>query len=424
MRVTPLDPWIAGRTGSDAGASRAAVTDHQLGGLNDTLALVADASRFYRGRLPHRLASLDELGQLPFTTADDLRADPMGFVCGSQGRISRVVTLDTSGTTGPPKRVAFTTADQELTIDFFAVGMSTFTRPGDRVAILLPGETPGSVGDLLATALTRIGATAMLHGVVLDPDRSRQRLIDDKADVAVGIPTHMLAVARDPGPQPVMRSVLVSTDHLPDAIVETLETTWGCTVYDHYGMTEMGLGGGVECEARDGYHIREADMIFEVIDPATGEPVTDGHPGEVVFTTITRSGMPLIRYRTGDLSRLLSGTCLCGSVVKRLARVRSRLDGHVELAGHTLTMSQLDEVLFDIPGIVGFTAEVTADGLSIGVRTTGRLDPEPIRARLLDALPYLRGAGLRIGSADTSPPTAGKRRIFDVRNMYFCPTGL
>ena len=420
MRITPLDPWIAERIGIGSLVTRSALETYQLHRLNDTLALAATGSRFYNGRIPQHVNGLDELATLPFTSADDIRKHPLRFVCGSQGRIDRVVTLDTSGTTGRPKRIAFTAADQELTIDFFAVGMATFTRDGDRVAILLPGGTPGSVGDLLATALRRIGATPLLHGPVFDVPASLRRLIDDRIDVAVGIPTHMLAMARYPAPQPSLRELLVSTDHLPDPIRHALEATWGCTVYDHYGMTEMGLGGGVECGAHDGYHMREADMIFEIVDPLTGSLIGDGQMGEVVLTTITRVGMPLIRYRTGDVSRLLPGTCGCGSAVARLHGIDRRLDGLVEIAGTPLAMPELDGVLFAIDGIIGFDATVTTAGttdrLTVAVTTTGTWEPGRIRSALVADLPQLSLVELRIEQADSGAPVLGKRRIIDRRS--------
>jgi phenylacetate-coenzyme A ligase PaaK-like adenylate-forming protein len=429
MRITPLDPWIATRIG-EAGSvvGREALEAHQLRLLSATLALASDGARAYRGRLPHRLDRLDDLADLPFTTADDLRADPMGHVCGSLGQVERIVTLDTSGTTGRPKRIAFTAEDQELTIDFFAVGMSTFTRPGDRVAILLPGETPGSVGDLLATALARVGATPLLHGPVSDPEASLRRIVDDGADVVVGVPTQVLAMARHPATpelRPALSAVLLSTDHLPAAIARAIEIAWGCTVYDHYGMTEMGLGGGVECQAHQGYHLREADMVFEIVDPASGAVVADGEPGEVVFTTLTRSAMPLIRYRTGDLSRLATGACPCGSAVRRLQPVRNRLDGAIGIGGiggvggHALTMADLDDALFPVEGVIGFDATVTAesgrDRLILSIRTAGAWDPEPIGSALLAAVPSLVGVDVRIEPAVDGPATVGKRRITDLR---------
>jgi phenylacetate-coenzyme A ligase PaaK-like adenylate-forming protein len=129
-------------------------------------------------------------------------------------------------------------------------------------------------------------------------------------------------------------------------------------------MTEMGLGGGVECQARRGYHLREADMIFEIVNPATGQSVVEGEAGEVVFTTLTRHGMPLIRYRTGDISRWLTGECPCGTPLKTLERVKSRVSGHVAIGDQwQLTIAELDEALFSIAGVLDFSAAIAHEGV-------------------------------------------------------------
>ena len=98
-----------------------------------------------------------------------------------------------------------------------------------------------------------------------------------------------------------------------------LEGALGCRVYDHYGSTEMGYGGALACGQGPGLHLREADLYFEVVDPATGRPLPEGAFGELVFTTLTRRGMPLVRYRTGDLTRFLPGACPCGCPLRRIA---------------------------------------------------------------------------------------------------------
>ncbi len=465
MRLTPLEPWIARKTAdrgpqtaaltNDEGRAtkverpssfvlrhsseeqvpsavrglRSAVSDYQLARLKATVELARTKSRFYRERLSGvaEVESLDDLASLPLTTAEDVRADPLAFVCVSQDEIARVVTLDSSGTTGTPKRLYFTKADQELTVDFFGVGMSTFTGPGDRVLILLPGETPGSVGDLLAKGLERIGAVPIKHGPVRDPAATRAVAVREAATVMVGVPTHLLRLVRTMAPGealPPVHSVLLSTDHVPQAIVHAIESAWGCTVYNHYGMTETGLGGGVDCKARRGYHLREADLLYEVIDPGTGLPAAPGKPGEVVFTTLTREGMPLIRYRTGDYGHWLETPCPCGTSLKTLSHITTRLSGPVDLGGGLwLTQPDLDEALFAVDGVLNFATEVAraeaGPRVSVAIQITPTANPDIVRAEALNALralpPFTSATrlslDLHLSTEPISPPTLAKRAI-------------
>ena len=386
---------------------------YQLERLRDTVEWARRHGRFYRGLLTGAtfteraqgagprdpniadVASLADLRRLPFTTARDLRERGLEFLCVSQDDVSRVVTLNSSGTTGTPKRLYFTADDQELTVDFFRVGMSTLTAPGDRVLILLPGEVPGSVGDLLAMALCRSGVTPIPHGFVRDLPAAVELVRREKPTALVGVPVEVLALARYAEEVVAesfrLKSVLLSSDQVPDSIVRELERVWGCQVFEHYGMTEMGLGGGVDCEAHAGYHLREADLYVEIVDPLTGEPTPEGARGEVVFTTLTRRGMPLIRYRTGDLSRFLPEPCPCGTVLRRLERVRGRDAGReagpaARGGGRScqVTMPELDEALFEVPGVVDFTAAVSRARhparLAITTWSVGRADHAVERA--------------------------------------------
>jgi phenylacetate-coenzyme A ligase PaaK-like adenylate-forming protein len=124
-----------------------------------------------------------------------------------------------------------------------------------------------------------------------------------------------------------------------------------------------------------GYHLREADLYFEIVDPKTGEPLPDGETGEIVFTTLHCKSMPLIRYRTGDLSRIMLEPCGCGTILKRLERVRDRVDGFVLLGRcGSISISALDEALFDIPGVLDFAATFAPgqpQRLEIGVYAPG-----------------------------------------------------
>ncbi len=286
-------------------------------------------SPFYRKHLAgfsaKDIVSPEDLAKLPFTTADEIGRQPLSFLCVSQSEIDRVVTLQTSGTTGNPKRVFFTSGDHEGTIDFFHHGMATLAGPGDKVLILMPGTLPGSVGDLLAKGLQRLGATGIPHGFVRNASETLAIMEKERVDCLVGLPTQVLRLARSSGGMAAPKAVLLSADNVPEAVSNALRYTWGCEVYTHYGMTEMGFGGGVECDARKGYHLREADLYVEIVEPRTGGPLPEGEPGEVVFTTITRKAMPLIRYRTGDLSRFLPVPCPCGSALKLLEPVRGRV---------------------------------------------------------------------------------------------------
>jgi phenylacetate-coenzyme A ligase PaaK-like adenylate-forming protein len=395
MNITPLDPWIHHKiAASQPQLTRAEIEAWQVRKLNETLALARAQSPFYRKLLagmPKTIAGLDDLTQFPFTTPQDICRNPLQLVCVSQDEIQRVVTLQSSGTTGAPKRIYYTAQDQELTVDFFGVGMSTLTRPGERVLILLPGETPGSVGDLLSKGLQRLGMEPISYGPVYDPLHTLEVIATRQVDCLVGSPTQMLGLARRWQPdRHKPRSVLLSTDYVPAAIVKTLEQAWGCEVYNHYGATEMGLGGGVECGARRGYHLREADLYFEVINPLSGQPVQEGEYGEVVFTTLTRRGMPLIRYRMGDRSRFIPAACPCGTALKTLEKVSRRFDGFVALGEAILCLPDFDEALFGLPDLLNFSVTVIAEGaLRIEAQMLNDVDVSHEIERALRTIPAL-----------------------------------
>ncbi|HYA43324.1 MAG TPA: AMP-binding protein [Syntrophobacteraceae bacterium] len=437
MRVTPLESWISGKIGNRRGnLTRREIEAYQLEKLRETIRWARTKSSLYKTRLAHtgedKVCRLGDLERLPFTSSEDIRRNPLELLCVSQGEINRVVTLATSGTTGDPKRIYFTLDDQEATIDFFHHGMSTLARPGDRVLILLPADRPGSVGDLLAKGIGRLGALGIAHGPVRDLRNTLHVMERERVDSLVGIPVQVLALARHwSGNVRPVRNVLLSTDYVPGAIIRELRRIWGCEVFTHYGMTEMGYGGGVECAALFGYHLREADLLLEIIDPATGDPVEEGKPGEVVFTTLTRRGMPLIRYRTGDISRFIAEKCPCGTMLKSMERVRGRTEGNLKIgSGVALSMVDLDEALFPLPGLLDFSAVLTGDygkdRLCIEILAM-EANGEKMASRArsaVDSIPAVRAA-CREGAlsvsvavrreAQTGLMGVGKRRIVDLR---------
>jgi phenylacetate-CoA ligase len=171
--------------------------------------------------------------------------------------------------------------------------------------------------------------------------------------------------------------VLLSADYVPESLVKNIEENFGCTVFSHYGMTEMGFGGGVECSAFEGYHLRESDLYFEVLDPESGMPVEDGLLGEVAFTTLNRRGMPLIRYRTGDISRFIEGNCGCGSNHRRLDKVRGRKSEFIELPnGLFIGLPELDEEMFKIRGVVNYKVKLYRGNLFSALKLLVKVTPE------------------------------------------------
>jgi len=424
MKKTPLEKWIGGKLPDTHGSLSERIARYQLQKLRETVAYVRERNSFYRGLyagvVDDPARDFAAFSRLPFTTAGHLRREGMKMLCTSQDEIERVVTLQSSGTTGPPKRLFFTAEDLETTIDFFAHGMATLVEPKDTVIIFLPGTLQDSVGDLLARALVRTKVKPVVWGPIRDTAAARAEIMQHPNSCLVGIPTQILALARgDYGriiPHGWVKSVLLSTDYVPAAIERELERCWGCRVLTHYGMTETGLGGGVECTAGEGYHLREADLYTEVVDPVSGLPLPDGEEGEVVFTTLNRKGMPLVRYRTGDRARLITTPCSCGTVLKRLGRVQGRIETEVRLKdGQRLRMSDLDEVLFPIPGVLDFIAQVDSQGRRDQLRLCIHAVPggeERVARRTLSAL--LHGA---------VTGTLFKEKVLYLENIAFSNTG-
>jgi phenylacetate-CoA ligase len=358
--ISPIPPWTARRTGLGSRLSSETLEEWQLERLRQVIQYAGGKSRFYRRHLAHvdpaAITHRDDLTEIPFTFPKDIVEQGSGMVCISAGEISRITTLFTSGSQGPPKRICFTRNDLDRTVDFFAHGMSTMVTPKDRVMICMSSGTPDSIGDLLHKGLSRIRVSSRIYGNIRDADHAAGQA--GQFDCLVGLPAEMLYLARTaPGLRPA--TVLLSADYVPDSIIQVLESTWQCRVFTHYGMTETGYGGGVQCGARQAYHLRDADLLVEIVDPDTGSPLPLAQTGEVVLTTLQNEAMPLIRYRTGDLARIITDPCPCGASLHRLDKVSGRLSNAVRMDGqHCLNLAQLDEILYAIPGLRGYRAAV------------------------------------------------------------------
>lgn len=344
MRRTNLDSWIEKIEALPA-LTREGLESLQLQRLNETLAKLRQRGGFYKD-YPEKLNSLEDLRTLPFTTAADLAAHPEKFLMTSQSQVSRVISGATSGTTGPAKRVFYTERDTEHTVGFFAAGISEMLQPGEKCFIAFPFSGPFGLGDLIAKAVERLGAIPIRAGFGQTWGEMINLLKQTQPQTYIGFPVTLLSLIRlYDGDFPIQRA-LVSGDACPQGVMEELEKALGSKPYPHYGSRECGLGGAVTCPAFEGMHLRENHIIPEIIDEK-GNVLPDGEYGELVITTIGADAMPLLRYRTGDFTRILP-PCKCGGVTKRLDTV-SRKEG-------VPSIEELDSILFHIPELVDYRA--------------------------------------------------------------------
>lgn len=342
MKRTALEQWIS-QIEALPNLTREGLESLQLQRLNETLARVKARGGFYKD-YPDHLDDLRQLQTLPFTTAADLAAAPEKFLLTSQSEVSRVISGATSGTTGPAKRVFYTQKDTENTVEFFAAGISEMLSPGQKCFIAFPFTGPFGLGDLIAQAVERLGGIPIKAGFGQTWGEMLLLLTATQPETYIGFPTTLLSLLRlYPGDFPVQRA-LVSGDACPDGVMAALEKALGSKLYPHYGSRECGLGGAVTCPAFAGMHLRENHIIPEIID-REGQVLPDGSYGELVLTTIGADAMPLIRYRTGDFTRILP-PCACGGVTKRLDTV-SRHEG-------AISIEMLDSALFSLPELVDY----------------------------------------------------------------------
>lgn len=344
MRLSPFDPWIAATLGCPGPhPDPETLRTWQLGALQRTVAHVVAKSPFYRkllaGLPPGFPNNFDEWATLPTTRPEELVIDAMRFLCVSQDDVVRMVTVATSGTTGSPKRLAFDAADIESTLDCFRVTMTTLSQAGDTVLVMFPATVQNSVGDLILRCLPLYGATGIAGDPTGDPARLAEDLRRYKPQCMI-VATSQLARAKDDpaviqAARECLHTMVFASQYLPREMKTEISEKFGCPVFDYYSATEMGYGGGMECEADCGYHLREADHYFEVLDMHADRPLPPGEVGEVVFTTLSRRAMPLVRYRTGDAARMVPGPCPCGSPLRRLGPILGRIerrDGTIRIA--------------------------------------------------------------------------------------------
>ena len=262
--------------------ARADVRTYQDFKLRQILRYCREKSTFYRDLFqtasvePDDIRGSGDLAKLPFTEPYHIAENAYRFLCTSQAEVARPYTFVTSGTTGPQKKIFWTQRDLDRIIDFMAAGIGTVADVGDTVLILLPDGRPNSQADLLFKGVKKLGATPVVANIDLSAQELLRVIDESGCTVIFGFTRKLFRLSKELQLQCNLREkgvkvLFLASEYLPAAMRQYLQQTWDCEVRTHYGLTEMGLGVAVECEACNGYHFNEADLLLEVINPRTGE---------------------------------------------------------------------------------------------------------------------------------------------------------
>jgi len=350
--------------------NRVVLERFQIFKLRQIVAYVIKKSPFYRDLfskhcvLPSPVETPADLRRIPFTEPEDIIKDPYRFLCVPMGEISRIVSLATSGTTGEKKRIFFTEGDLRRIVDLLSANTKAVL--GEKkaiVQIMLPGETIMGQADALAKGVEKAGATPVVTGITSDIMKQVRAIAEHGSTALVGYSFYLhrltkLASERCELREMGIETIVITGEPVPAAVRNTLEDAWKAKVFCHYGLTEMGFNAGMGCHSGKGYHIHESDYLVEVINPQTGQPVVDGEEGELVITSLKREGMPLIRYRTRDLARIIVKKCACGSILKRIDMITKRTCTGIKLGTSEIYPFTFDESLFSIPMVLDYQLEV------------------------------------------------------------------
>lgn len=416
--VNPLEEWIHNKVRAEFKASpefRRAIGREELGTIErrdlrefqlhrfrQQMAYAMENAPYYQkkfadaGIRPEDIRTWEDLEKVPLTDPSDLAAEPFTFLCVSQSKIMRAFT--TSGTSGMRKRLFYTQDDVLNIVDAIAAALKSVGMSGDDcLQIMFPAVSAWDPGLMLDGACKVAGMRSVVCSSV-DVDEQVRTMEQNGTRIMIGLTSFLYRVtvlAKDKYDLRAMgmKAIICSAEPLPEAMRREMQSAWGCKVLSHFGMTEMGLATSIECEAADGLHIDEADYMAEVIDPETGKHLPDRVPGELVFTSLSMQGTPLIRYRTRDVSFLIEPPCRCDfRTIGRMGKVQGRMDAQTKIGyGQKIYPVLFDEVLLNVPGVLAY--RVGLDRVGFRDRLTFRVelkgDPEAGKAAVYDALVQL-----------------------------------
>jgi len=379
-----------------------------------------ELERLQHRRLSERFGVEPEtLQEQPFRVKSELRdAYPFGLL---QVPLEECVRIHaSSGTRGKPTIVAYTRGDLAAWADCCARALAAAGgRPGTVVHVAYGyGLFTGGLG--LHYGAERLGCTVVPASGGNTP-RQAQLLEDLGAEILCCTPSYALAIA-DYVSEPArlrLRGGVFGAEPWTEGLRKAVEHALGLTALDIYGLSEvMGPGVSAECiEGRDGAHVNEDHFLVEVVDPESGEALADGEVGELVFTTLTKEALPLLRYRTGDLASLTREPCACGRTFARMSRVVGRTDDMLIIRGVNVFPSEIERALLAVPELAPhYQLVVERPGHldELIVQVEGTVDAGPVREQLMSVLGLT--ARVEVVSPGTIPRSEGKAlRIVDRR---------
>lgn len=344
-------------------------------------------SRFYKRLYDENsvdigsILSLDDITKLPFTTPEDLalysnngdmmagdkktNAEAVGlnkcqynFLTTSQSKVERAITFTTSGTVGPKKRIFFSNEDIETMTDFMAVGMNTvMDENGTTQIFLAPGPQMGQA-DLLSHGVQKMKGNFIVTGMLTDSRTQIETIIKNGSTVMFGETRLMYRITKEMEkeydlPSLGLKTIFVTTSYLCETMRKYLEKAWGARVTTHYGLVEMGLGVAVECGRDCGYHYDELDVAAECVDPETGDTKADREVGEMVFTSLSRDVMPIIRYKNKDIAWMDKNNKKCDGL-EIIGPVHTRIEAMVSLGKDMIYPTYFDDLLFGVDKLIDY----------------------------------------------------------------------
>ncbi|RYD01370.1 phenylacetate-CoA ligase [Desulforamulus aquiferis] len=342
--------------------NREELQELQLSRLQKTLESVYQNVPLYKelfdrqGVKPGDISSLADVSKLPFTTKAELRDNyPFNMFAVPMKKVVRLHA--SSGTTGKPTVVGYTRQDIETWSELVARMISAAGVTDEDVAQVSFGYGLFTGAFGLHYGLEKVGATVVPSSTG-NTEKQIMLMQDFGTTTLIGTPTyalHIAEVAKGMGIDPKslgLKYGLFGSEAWTESMRDEIERVWGISASDNYGLSEI-IGPGVagECQERQGMHVSEDHFLIEVIDPRTGEPVPDGQEGELVITSLTKEALPIIRYRTRDITVINRQPCACGRTNARIRKVSGRTDDMLIVSGVNVFPSQIEDVLLKIEGV-------------------------------------------------------------------------